>query len=115
MHAAHGAIDTFNKGVTSMPRPGHFDISANDPDGLVKFYSSIFGWRFNKWQGGPMEYWVIETGKDQPGIDGGLRKRNGDPAVTKNTIAVPSVDDFCAKITAAGGKATPMGGIPGVG
>ena len=54
-----------------MPRPVHFDITANVPQRLVNFYGELFGWKFEKW-GGPMEYWLIRTGDSQPGIDGGL-------------------------------------------
>ena len=46
-----------------MPRPVHFDLSADDPDRAITFYSNAFGWKFDKWQG-PFEYWVITTGVD---------------------------------------------------
>jgi predicted enzyme related to lactoylglutathione lyase len=52
-----------------------------------------------------MDYWLIMTGpEDQPGIDGGLMKREQPGAFTTNTIDVPSVDEFMSKITEAGGK-----------
>ena len=65
-----------------MPRPVHFDITAEDPDRAVSFYEQAFGWKFNHWGGGgPMDYWLIETGETQPGIDGGLsRRQEGDAA-----------------------------------
>ncbi len=61
-----------------MSRVVHFEIHATDPDRLISFYSGLFGWTFQKWDG-PMEYWVIRTGPaEKPGIDGGLLRRHGD-------------------------------------
>ena len=62
-----------------MPRPIHFEIHADNPSRAVKFYESLLGWQFTKWEG-PMEYWLIKTGSEgTPGIDGGLVKRMGSP------------------------------------
>ena len=55
-----------------MPRPVHFEIQAADPKRAIAFYSALFGWSFNKWEG-PQDYWLIKTGeKDTVGIDGGM-------------------------------------------
>ncbi len=99
-----------------MLRVTHFEISVDDPERAIKFYTDAFGWEIKKWEG-PMDYWLIMTGpKDQPGIDGGLMKREHPGASTTNTIDVPSVDEFIAKITEAGGKiVAPKQSIPGVG
>ena len=83
---------------------------------MMTFYSTVFGWTFQKWDG-PMAYWMASTGKGEPGIDGGISQREpGKPAQTVNTIAVASIDESLAAITAAGGEIT-MGKheIPGVG
>ncbi|MBV9121530.1 MAG: VOC family protein [Chloroflexi bacterium] len=101
-----------------MPRPIHFDLSADDPARAEKFYSSVFGWKFSKWgDGGPMDYWMIQTGEGpEPGIDGGMSRRGPESGPGANTIGVPNVDDFAAKIGAAGGKVLqPKMAIPGVG
>ena len=103
-----------------MPRIIHFEIVANDPQGAMNFYKSVFGWEFNKWDG-PQEYWQVKTGEDnQPGIDGGLTPiSKGDPnpvSRVTNTIDVSSVDDFSKKITSNGGKVlSPKIPIPGTG
>jgi predicted enzyme related to lactoylglutathione lyase len=99
-----------------MLRVTHFEISVDDPERAIKFYTDAFGWEIKKWEG-PMDYWLIMTGpKDQPGIDGGLMKREHPGASTTNTIDVPSVDEFISKITEAGGKIiAPKQSIPGVG
>ncbi|HET6230567.1 MAG TPA: VOC family protein [Longimicrobiaceae bacterium] len=99
-----------------MPRPVHFEISADDPERLASFYSGVFGWSVQKWEG-PQDYWLIKTGETgTPGIDGGMTRRNPGPAGTVNTIDVPSVDEFVEKVTSAGGTvALPKMAVPGVG
>jgi hypothetical protein len=99
-----------------MKRVVHFDISADDPERAVKFYTDVFGWQGQKWDG-PMDYWLVTTGPEgEPGIDGGIAKRRMPTESTTNTIDVPSVDEFLEKITAAGGKViAPKMPIPGVG
>src|SRR6476659_826968 len=101
-----------------MPRPVHFDITAEDPDRAVSFYEQALGWKFNHWGGGgPMDYWLIDTGETQPGIDGGLSRRSeGDAAATTNTIDVASLDSAMEAVKAAGGEIIgDRMAIPGVG
>ena len=101
-----------------MPRVVHFEIYTENPDAVRPFYQDVFGWKFQKFEGGPMEYWVVTTGDDkQPGINGGLtRPREGQSAGTLNTIGVPSLDESIKKIEQSGGKiCVPKMGIPGVG
>jgi predicted enzyme related to lactoylglutathione lyase len=60
-----------------MPRPVHFEIQAADPKRAIGFYTALFGWTFNKWEG-PQDYWLIKTGEaNTRGIDGGLLPRRG--------------------------------------
>jgi hypothetical protein len=98
-----------------MPRPVHFEIPADDPARAEKFYSDLFGWKFTKWDG-PNEYWLVQTGDGQPGIDGGMLKRPEPNYPMVNTIDVSSVDEFTARATASGGKVImPKMAIPGIG
>jgi len=94
----------------------HFDMTAEDPERMTAFYSQVFGWTFQKWDG-PMEYWMATTGDGTEGINGGVSRRDpGTPAQTVNTIAVDSIDDSIAAIKAAGGQITmDKHEIPGVG
>ena len=98
-----------------MSRPVHFEISADDPERALQFYSDVFGWKSQKWDG-PVDYWLLSTGEDsEPGIDGGLSPRRPGPPVI-NTIQVDSVDAHLAKITAQGGQISQAKmPIPGVG
>ena len=99
-----------------MPRVVHFEISVDDPERAIKFYTDVFGWKIKKWEG-PLDYWLATTGpEDQPGIDGALMRRQYPSSPTTNTIDVPSADEFLSKITEAGGKiVTPKQSVPGVG
>ena len=59
----------------------HFEIYADDPDKLVKFYTSLFDWTIERMPG--MDYRLIKTvetnAKGMPlqagGINGGILKR----------------------------------------
>jgi predicted enzyme related to lactoylglutathione lyase len=97
-----------------LPRVIHFEFPADQPERAERFYSDVFGWKFAKWDG-PTEYWMIDTGKEGPGINGGMmRRRPG--AATTNTIGVDSVDETVRTVVAnGGGIALPKMAIPGVG
>jgi predicted enzyme related to lactoylglutathione lyase len=98
-----------------MHRVIHFEIQADDPERARKFYSDVFGWEFATWEG-PQTYWLITTGKDGPGINGGMMKRTMPEQPMWNIVEVASVDNATAKIEAAGGKTIhPKMEIPGVG
>jgi uncharacterized protein len=99
-----------------MPRPVHFEIAADNPEKAAKFYEDVFGWKIAKWNG-PVEYWTIMTGdSNQPGINGGMMRREKPFPPTTNTIDVPSVDEFVAKVQKSGGKVIlPKMPIPTIG
>jgi predicted enzyme related to lactoylglutathione lyase len=105
-----------------MNRPTHFEIHAGEPERAIKFYQAVFGWQFQKWDG-PMPYWLITTGKDAPGINGGMVPRMG-PAPAEGqavnayptTVKVASVDAAVTAIIANGGTiALPKMPIPAMG
>ena len=94
-------------------RVSHFEIHADNPERCVEFYSQIFGWKIEKWEGGQMEYWMVMTGeKDEGGgINGGILRRPC-PAPTDGqvlnayacTIIVDNYDEYAKKILEKGGK-----------
>lgn len=101
-----------------MNRVTHFEIYTDEPESVQPFYQDVFGWKFRKFEGGPMEYWLVTTGDDtNPGINGGVtRPREGQNAGTLNTIAVESLDRTIDKIEQRGGKiCVPKMAIPTVG
>jgi predicted enzyme related to lactoylglutathione lyase len=81
-------------------------------------YQDVFGWKFQKFEGAPMEYWVVTTGDEKdPGINGGFtRPRQGQSPGTLNTVAVESLDLTTKKIGHRGGKiCVPKMAIPKIG
>ncbi len=106
-----------------MSRAVHFEIQASNPQALMDYYHRLFGWSFNKWNGG--DYWEIHTGPDdQPGINGGLLPRRGalpnpDAAVNAFVITVDVADIDAAVARAEHGHlgkvCTPKTAVPGIG
>jgi hypothetical protein len=85
----------------------HFEIPANDPDGLSGFYSKVFGWKFEKVStpdGGP--YWLITTKEKQEsaGVNGGMAKKGDPNQRPTNYVQVESINDYLKKIEQNGGK-----------
>lgn len=54
-----------------MNAPAYFEIQADNCTRAVGFYRELFGWKFERVEGLPIEYWRIET----DGPRGGLLKR----------------------------------------
>jgi predicted enzyme related to lactoylglutathione lyase len=101
-----------------MNRVTHFEIYTADPESLQPFYKNVFGWKFHKFEGGPVEYWLVTTGDDkEPGINGGMtRPREGQSPGSINTVAVASLDQAIKKIEQSGGEiCVPEMAIPKVG
>jgi uncharacterized protein len=101
-----------------MPRVNHFEIYTENPEAVRPFYEDVFGWKFSKFEGGSLEYWLITTGEDKdPGINGGMaRPRERQSPGTINTVAVKSLDQTIKKIEQSGGKiCVPKMSIPKIG
>jgi predicted enzyme related to lactoylglutathione lyase len=107
-----------------MSRAVHFEIHASNPQALIAYYTALFGWAFNKWEGG--DYWLIHTGpEDKPGIHGGLMPRRGplpDPNAAVNafvvTVDVEDIDAALERAAAPGSGgmvAVPKMAVPGIG
>jgi predicted enzyme related to lactoylglutathione lyase len=101
-----------------MNRITHFEICTNNPDSVQPFYRDIFRWKFQKFEGSPMEYWLVTTGDDkEPGINGGMaRPREGQSLGTLNMVAVESLDQTIKKIEQRRGKiCVPKMAVPKIG
>ena len=101
-----------------MNAPAYFEIQADDLKRARDFYGAIFGWKFAKAEGLPVEYWRIET----DGPRGGLLKRpaktpppeHGTNAFTCS-MEVENFDRTAQKISGQGGVvALPKFAVPGV-
>lgn len=104
-----------------MNRVVHFEIHAENPERAITFYSTCFDWAFQKWDG-PMDYWLVRTGDPkEPGIDGGLMRRQGvidGQAVIAYPciVQVEKIDEMLQKVQSAGGTiVVSTMPIPGVG
>ncbi len=112
-----------------MNRVIHFEIHSSDPEKAAEFYGRMFGWKFEEWVIPGVEmrneyrYWVVTTGSEGCGIDGGLVFRRGQPpspGMDANafvcTVDVASLDESLARAAAAGARITsPKMPIRGVG
>jgi len=106
-----------------MPRVVHFEIHAERPEKAAEFYTKVFGWKIQKWDG-PVDYWLVSTGSpEERGIDGGIMRRQGPGPVEGQavnsyvcTIDVPNLDEYTRKVAANGGtNVVPRMAIPAVG
>lgn len=100
-----------------MPTIVHFDVPADDIERGQKFYSSLFGWTFEKY-GGPIEYYRIATRAPDgsPGLAGGMGPRGEPGQQMMNYVGVPSVAEYLERVTRLGGTIImPRTPIPGIG
>jgi predicted enzyme related to lactoylglutathione lyase len=99
-----------------MSRVVHFEIPADDPERAITFYEKVFKWKIEKWDG-PIEYWLVMTGpEDQPGINGGLTRREDTMIGVENMIDVKDLDASLKDVQSHGGEiARPKVAVPGVG
>lgn len=94
----------------------HFEIPAKEPAALTKFYSDLFGWKFQKAPLPGPEYWLCDTGSDGPGINGAVMQRQHAQQPWMNYVDVASIDEAIAKATKLGATvALPKMPVPGVG
>jgi uncharacterized protein len=86
---------------------GYFEIQSSEPARDIKFYETVFGWRFTRQPSIPIEYYLIQTNS----ITGGLLKRpapvpspeSGTNAYV-NSVEVEDFDATCELILKNGGQ-----------
>jgi uncharacterized protein len=93
----------------------HFEIPANEPQALAKFYGDLFGWTYERFPNGPVEYWNLHTGSAPPGIDGGIVKRQNPQHPCLNYVDVANLDATIEKATTLGAQLAMRKPIPTVG
>jgi predicted enzyme related to lactoylglutathione lyase len=77
---------------------GHFEIPADRTDELKGFYSSLFGWHFEK--GETQDYWMIKNA----GISGGLAPKENAEQMPTMFITVESIEDYINKAKQLGAR-----------
>jgi predicted enzyme related to lactoylglutathione lyase len=81
-----------------------FEIPADDTGRVRKFYSELFGWKFDQMPG-PMDYWHADTGGPDASPDGGVMKRQnpGQRGITNYVL-----------VLSRGGRESAEAGRPGL-
>jgi uncharacterized protein len=103
------AIDIWR--IDKMSSIVHFEIPADDLQRAKTFYSDLFGWKIEGFQG--MDYMMIDV-FGAPG--GGMMKRMHPDQLITQYIGVTSVDEYAAKVEKLGGKIlVPKKAVPGMG
>jgi predicted enzyme related to lactoylglutathione lyase len=94
----------------------HFEIPAEQPELLTKFYADLFGWQFQKAPISGPEYWLCDTGSSGPGINGAVMQRQHPQQPWMNYVDVASIDVAIDRATSLGASvALPKTAVPGVG
>jgi uncharacterized protein len=82
----------------------HFEINAENPTRAAKFYTTVFGWKIEPWNGS-MEYLLCTTHKeDKPGVDGAIMHSSKSGMGTYNTAAVENLPNSLDTVVKAGGR-----------
>jgi predicted enzyme related to lactoylglutathione lyase len=103
-----------------MGRVVHFEVHADDLGRAERFYVETFGWQVQRWDG-PVDYRLLRTGDQPPGIDGAIVARRGaiEGEGVNAFVCTIEVDDLAAaseRIATAGGElVVEPHRIPGVG
>jgi uncharacterized protein len=80
-----------------------FEIPSDNVERARKFYSTLFGWKIEKYPA-LEDYWHIDTGGGNDTPDGGLLKRQKGQQGITTYIGVTSVDDSAKQVEQLGGK-----------
>ena len=99
-----------------MPTIVHFDIPAEDTERAKKFYSALFGWKFESFP--EMQYNLITTTNldGTPGVGGGLGKRMDPSQRMMNYFGVASIEAAMKKVKSLGGTfVSEKMAVPGMG
>jgi len=99
-----------------MHRPMHFELSVDDVEKALPFFTNVFGWKIEKWDG-PINYWMVTTGdENETGIDGAIMLKENEFPPTVLVVDVDDIDPVLEKVKQNGGEIVlPKNPIPGVG
>ena len=80
----------------------HLEIHSKDIDKAKTFFSSVFGWEFDRW-GGPKNYWLLKN-ENEYDLKVTIIDNSSSLQGIINTIEVISIDETVEKIKKLGGK-----------
>ena len=109
MKTSNAEAGQFTKMDSMMNAVSYFEIFSSNPSREIRFYESVFGWKFTRESSIPVEYYRIHTS----GMHGGLLKRSEDsnskPAEPHSFVCsmqVNSFDQVQEEIIRNGGQVT---------
>ena len=76
----------------------HFEIPADNVDNLMNFYTSLFGWQFEKGQ--TQGYWMIKNA----GISGAVMQKENPEQMSTHFVTVESIDNYIGRAQQLGAK-----------
>ena len=76
----------------------HFEIPADNVDNLKNFYTSLFGWQFEKGQ--TQGYWMIKNA----GISGAVMQKENPEQMSTQFVTVESIDNYIGRAQQLGAK-----------
>jgi uncharacterized protein len=88
----------------------HMELPARDTARARKFWSKLAGWKFQEWEGSPVEYHMFEG---EPG--GAIFPTESEPQGPIVYFESKDIDADVARIRELGGEADDKAPIPGVG
>jgi len=98
-----------------MGRVVHFEITADDVSRARKFYE-IFDWTINDSGMPGAEYWLVDTGIGEIGINGAIMPRAYKAQPVVHWISVDNLDAMIDKVKASGGEIVGESQtVPGIG
>jgi uncharacterized protein len=83
---------------TNSHEVAHFEIPTDNVDGLKGFYSSLFGWNFEK--GEKQGYYMIKNA----GISGALMQKENPQQISTQFVNVESVENYINKAKQLGAR-----------
>jgi predicted enzyme related to lactoylglutathione lyase len=76
----------------------HFEIPADNVDNLKNFYTSLFGWQFEK--GESQGYWMIKNAV----ISGAVMQKENPEQMSTQFVTVESIDNYIGRAQQLGAK-----------
>ena len=94
----------------------HFEIPVSDSEKMSRFYSELFGWKFEKQNMPGMDYWLIRTTESPNDLGGGMYHKMDENDKPRFYVQVEDVDAHTERLKLAGGTVLmEKAEIPGTG
>ena len=84
--------------MASSHKVEHFEIPADNVENLKNFYTSLFGWQFEK--GETQGYWMVKNA----GISGALMQKENPQQISTQFVTVESIEDYINKAKQLGAR-----------